>query len=123
MTRENLDDAIRQILSRYRHLMTEAERRADRAFYFQGKIRPDSQPAETAERTASAEEALDDPVAQGLFKKGRERFLREMARRIVAEHGDQLPRCAACGAVFRSPNPKTCFDCAIIPAQSLTTRA
>jgi hypothetical protein len=108
---ENLDEVVRQILSGHRHLMTEAERRADRAFYYQEKLDAEAEAAAAAELTASLEQALDDPIARSLFKKGRARFLREMARRIVAEDAPQLPRCSACGAAFKKPHPKTCFDC------------
>lgn len=111
MIGENLDEVVRQILGQCRHLMTEAERRADRAFYYQEKIDADAASASQAELMTLRDQALDEPIARSLFKKGRQRFLREMARRIVAENSSELPRCTACGAAFKKPNPKTCFDC------------
>ena len=102
------DEVIEQILRNFRHLMTESERRADRAF-FQASPRDSGHVAQ-----AIAEVALslaDDPRAAELFKKGRPWFLKTMARRIVAEHGDMLPKCCQCGSVLKSPSPKRCFAC------------
>lgn len=108
---DKLDDVIRRILREYRHLMTEAERRADRAFGFSAKLPGCGDPAEAARMTAAVDDALADPEAAALHAKGRQRFLRDVAERILAQHGPILPRCDACGGVLKSPHPKQCFDC------------
>ncbi len=108
---DELDEVIRQILQDYRHLMTEAERRADRAFVFQEKMQEADDPQVVAKMTAAMREALEDRNAEILFEKGRECFLRDVARRVVAKHGATLPRCDTCGAVLKTPKAKECFAC------------
>lgn len=108
---DDLDEAACKILRDYRHLMTEAERRADRAFYYQAKLVQGDDASGVGQLRAAMEQALEDPAAADLFHRGRERFLRLLARRVLAEHRDELPRCSACGMAFKTPNPKLCFDC------------
>lgn len=107
----DLDDAACKILRDYRHLMTEAERRADRAFYYQAQIAKGEDAGGVESLRAALEQSLEDPLAADFFQRGRERFLRLMARRVLAEHREELPRCSACGMAFKTPNPKLCFDC------------
>jgi len=107
---EDLDGVIRQILQNYRHLMTESERRADRAFIFQARLQAEAAPSTTPAMTAAMEQALADPVAAEFLRRGRARFLQDVARRIIAEHGQSLPRCARCGGVLKAPT-KHCFTC------------
>jgi len=108
---DHLQQAIRQILSHHRHLMTESERRADRAFVYQSQLDAADHGRPTGDAQDAMDEALEDAAAEMLFQKGRERFLIDMAQRIMAEHGPTLPRCGACGQVFKTPNPRDCFDC------------
>ena len=108
---DDVDELAHRILRDYRHLMTESERKADRAFVFQGPIDASSDPAETARLNAAVQQSLADPVAKELFALGRERFLAELVRRILAEHHETLPRCGQCGGYLKTPHPKKCFDC------------
>ncbi len=105
------DQIIRRILREHRHLMTEAERRADRAFSFQDRADSAPDAAKKAEMSNAAQEALGDATSRELFEKGRQRFLEDMSHRVLAEHGPDLPRCEACGHVLKQPSPKDCFDC------------
>jgi hypothetical protein len=107
----DLDEVIAKIMQDYRHLMTEAERRADRAYVFQQQMHNAGDARAAAEMEAAMRQALEDPAAAELFERGRERFLQDVARRVVAEHGATLPRCGSCGGVLKTPNPKRCFDC------------
>ncbi len=106
-----LGNVIGQLVRNYRHLMTEAERRADRAFVFQRSGQMAADAVEAARFTAATRQALADPEAAALFEKGRDRFLEDVAGRILAEHPEELPRCVQCGAHLKTPNPKQCFDC------------
>jgi hypothetical protein len=102
------DEVVENILRNYRHLMTESERRADRAF-FQAAQHP---PGNIEHGSSDVARALaDDPRAAELFKKGRPQFLKTMARRILAEHAAILPRCGQCGGILKSPSPKRCVAC------------
>lgn len=99
------DEVIRQIFAHYRHLMTESERRADRAFMLQASVK------DSAGAAAALRQAESDPRAAELFRKGRAQFLKIVARRVVAEHGHVLPKCSQCGAALKRPSPKQCFAC------------
>jgi len=110
---ECLPLAIAAILREHRHLMHEAERRADRAFFFQQKADGCDEPQQKALMLANRDEALNDPAATALFQKGRQRFGLDLAQRVIDEHWGRLPRCEACGVLFRRPSPKSCFDCDI----------
>jgi hypothetical protein len=105
------DQIVRRILRDHRHLMTEAERRADRAFAFQGRADAETNPLMVAEMSNSVTQALSDDDVRELYQKGRARFLEDMTQRVLAEHGPRLPRCEACGEVLKQPNPRDCFDC------------
>ena len=107
----NCDQMIRRILREHRDLMTEEERRADRAFTFQERADSAIDPTVTAQMSKAIQEALRDEAARQLFQKGRRRFLEDMTQRVLAEHGPSLPRCEACGEVLKQPNPRDCFDC------------
>ena len=108
---DELADAIAHIFRSLRHLMTEAERRADRALVLDAKLKQPTDPAAAAELQAAIRQALSDPLAGELFRRGRERFFVEVARRIISQHPEELPRCAQCGEFFKSPSPKRCFTC------------
>lgn len=108
---EDLAAIVAQVLRSYRHLMTESERRADRAFAFAARLESTTDEQVRAEAEAALRQALADPLAAELFQKGWGRFLEDLAQRVLAEHSHVLPRCSQCGAVLRQPNPKTCFDC------------
>lgn len=107
----NRDQIVRRILQDHRHLMTEAERRADRAFAFQERADLATDPPTVAEMSTAVKQALSDDGVRELYRKGRARFLEDMAQRVLAEHGPCLPRCEACGEVLKQPNPRDCFDC------------
>ncbi len=105
------EQITRRILREFRNLMTETERRADRAFAFQQRVDLAADPARRAELSTVVAEALGDAAVLALYQKGRLRFLDDMTQRVLSEHGPDLPRCAACGEVLKQPNPKDCFDC------------
>ncbi len=105
------EQITRRILREYRDLMTETERRADRAFAFQQRADLASDPTRRAELSTAVAEALVDAAVLTLYQKGRQRFLEDMTQRVLSEHGPDLPRCVACGEVLKQPNPKDCFDC------------
>lgn len=107
----NRDQIARRILREFRHLMTESERRADRAFTFQSRSQNDPISRDSKEMSTAVDDALSEPAARQLFEKGRTQFLEDMVQRILAEHGPELPRCEACGHVLKQPSPKDCFDC------------
>jgi hypothetical protein len=107
----DFDEAACKILRDYRHLMTEAERRADRAFFYQAKIAKEDNQGSVEQMQEAMEQALNDPLAAEHFERGRRRFLQILARRVLAEHEHELPRCMACGEVFKTPNPKQCIAC------------
>lgn len=107
----NLEQITCRILREYRHLLTESERRADRAFYCQARIDRGVPPEGLEPLIAARDEALLDPVADEFFRRGRDWFLEQIARRVLAEHGESLPKCPACGQPLRTPNPKHCFGC------------
>jgi hypothetical protein len=111
---EELDHRTWQVIRAYRHLMTEAEWRAERALGFQAKM-------ESGERLGHGEfvqklrdllqQELADPAAAELFKKGRVKLLNDAVERILAEHGDKVIRCRKCGGILRTPRAKQCLDC------------
>ncbi|MHB8901712.1 MAG: hypothetical protein ACYC6Y_23400 [Thermoguttaceae bacterium] len=105
------DQMARRILKEYRHLMTEAERCADRAFNFRQRADVAQDPDLRDEMSAAFARAIRNPAAEALYRKGRQSFLDDMAHRILAEHAPDLPRCEACGEALKQPNPRDCFDC------------
>jgi hypothetical protein len=108
---EELDVETWQIVQAYRHLMTAAERRAERAFVFQAKMESAGGPAAVQRYYDWMQETLDDPNVWRLFKKGRVRLLKDAAERILDEHRDEIMRCDKCGGVLRTPKARQCFNC------------
>ncbi len=63
----NRDQITRRILQEHRHLMTEAERRADRAFAFQERADSATAPSKSVELSRAVQEALGDTAAEELY--------------------------------------------------------
>jgi hypothetical protein len=55
----------------------------------------------------------DDPEVLQLASRGMPAFMEQTARRILAEHKDQvfLNYCPACGALARTPKARQCARC------------
>ena len=108
---DELDDEALYVVRNYRHLMTPAEGRADRAFLFEAKMLG-SAGASTSEHMAEKlKETLTDFETVQLFQKGRSRFLRDVAQRIKTECNQSLTRCARCGGILRTPKAQQCLRC------------
>ena len=95
------------VVRAYRHLMTEFELRADRAFVYDLKMRGTSDNWLSNKKS----ELLADPQAAEHFSKGRERFLSDVVQRLAREHATEIVRCQRCNHILRTQNAKQCLHC------------
>ena len=106
-----MEDQKSFITQAYFHLMTDAERRAERAFFFHLKMQGSELARADKILAQRKKECLADPVAAKHFRKGRPRFLDDVLERMLSEHADEIVRCDKCDGILRTPKAKQCLYC------------
>jgi hypothetical protein len=72
-----------------------------------------SKPSRQNESLARNGYSIDDPRIQATLKEGHEAFKGRIARRILAEHADEIVivRCERCSRIVSTPKARQCLWC------------
>ncbi len=94
----------------YSHLMTERESAASRHLVFQDKM---AHTSSAGVRSHLAPMLSNNPEVLALTDAGMDAFTRQVAERIMREHGQEiyLNCCPKCGKIAKTPQARQCRFC------------
>lgn len=105
------EEIIRYVFTYYAHLLTFQEEAAYKSIFAEEKARnvEGSRLAEMMRKHWVS----SDPAVRALLAKGEARFKRDVVRRLLEEHPDEIffNRCPQCQALTRTPRAKQCPQC------------
>jgi hypothetical protein len=100
------------VLRYHAHLLTDFERKAIVAFDARWRIALAHDP-EVMHHQLRLAGVFDTPGLGAVMSQGYETFCRDMASRVLFEHGDELVlnRCPQCYRIVRTPRARQCLWC------------